>query len=190
MLGHISRVRLARTIVIRPESDALQYQAFWCEENIWHLTQNPITAANERLVLAISGASGHVACWQQNAGEPGEGVLWDYHVVLATKSATWQIWDLDSRLGAPVSATTWLQESFPYPEFVPHRFHPRFAVIEAQTYVRQFSSDRSHMRDKFGNWAQPPPPWPAIRGAGLNLESLRHLAQNGLDIIEIAALLR
>lgn len=189
-LGHFRRVRLARTIVIGTKRDALKYQAFWCEENIWHLAQAPETAAGERLVLAISGVSGHVACWQQKAGEPDEGLMWDYHVVLATKVGTWQIWDLDSRLGAPVPAAIWLKESFPFPDFVPRRFHPRFAVIEAQTYVQDFTSDRSHMRDKFGNWTQPPPPWPAICGSGLNLEALRQLAKNGLDIAELAARLR
>ncbi len=190
LLGHISRVRLIGTSVTGPPRDALKHQAFWCEENIWHLAQAPVTVADKRLVLAMSGPSGHVACWQQAAGEPGEGVLWDYHVVLATKSATWQIWDLDSRLGAPVAAETWLKETFPYPDFVPPRYHPRFAVIEAAAYVKAFASDRSHMRDQDGSWVQPPPPWPAISGSGLDLQGLRDLARNGLDMAEIAARLQ
>jgi hypothetical protein len=46
----------------------VRHQPFWCEENIWHLAQDPAVAGGERLVLVITGAGGGVACWHQKAG--------------------------------------------------------------------------------------------------------------------------
>lgn len=169
-----------------PAHEAFLYQQFWCEENIWQLAQHAATSADERVVVVLTGASGHVACWQQKAHEEGEGVLWDYHVVLATKSPGWQVWDLDTRLGMPVPSNTWLRETFPYPDFVPPEFQPRFAVFEAKVYVDGFDSDRSHMRGKSA-WLKPPPPWPAIRGNALSLQDILKQARTGLRMEELRA---
>jgi hypothetical protein len=35
-------------------------------------------------------------------------------------------------------------------------------LISAADYVRDFSSDRAHMRLPSGEWAAPPPEWPLI----------------------------
>ena len=170
------------------DGDALKYQAFWCEENIWHLAQHPTTSADEALVLAVTGTLGQVACWQQKAAEEGEAVVWDYHVVLATKTVTcWQIWDLDTRLGMPVSARTWMDDTFPYPEFVLPEFHPRFAVFDTASYVKGLNSDRSHMRTDTETWLKTPPSWPAIRGDGLGLQEILRLARAGLHLHELRA---
>jgi protein N-terminal glutamine amidohydrolase len=166
------------------------YQAFWCEENIWQLVQHPAAAANERLVLVIAGAEDQVACWKQKAGNDLDPVFWDYHVVLATRADDWRVWDLDSRLGLPVSARTWMQTTFPFPERVPRRFQPRFAAIPAEDYLQRFGSDRAHMRDVHGEWQQPPPPWTAIDGQGLRLADLIQQAKQGLDLVALAERLR
>lgn len=168
-----------------------RHQPFWCEENVWHLAQHPATAAGERLVVVITGARAQVACWQQKAGQGGRPVLWDYHVVLATRPEgdAWQIWDLDSRVGAPASAAAWLAATFPHPERVPPAFQPRFALFRADDYVRDFGSDRRHMRTADGRWQQQPPPWPAITGAGLTLAEARSRARQGLELAAVAALL-
>ncbi len=163
------------------------HQPFWCEENIWHLAQNPTTAANERVVLVIAGAEAEVACWHQKAGIDGNPVLWDYHVVLATRTDGWRIWDLDGRLGHPVSARTWLQTTFPHPELVPARYQPRFAVIAADDYVRRFGSDRSHMRGPDGLWLQTPPPWDEIAGHGMTLKDVIGEARRGLGLADLGA---
>jgi len=159
-----------------------KYQAFWCEENIWHLAQHPRTAATERLVVVITGAARQVACWQQRAGEPGEAVLWDYHVTLATRDDGWWLWDLDTRLPLPVAANVWLSETFPYPQFVPTPFHPRFALFDADAFVRGFGSNRTHMQGPRGQWTQPPPPWPAIAGSALMLSEAIAQAREGMTL--------
>jgi hypothetical protein len=169
---------------------SISYRAFWCEENIWHLVQHQAAAADDRLVLVITGAQDQVACWKQKAGNELDPVVWDYHVVLATRADGWQIWDLDSRLGFPVPAQTWMQMTFPYPEQVPPRFRPRFAAIPAQDYLQRFGSDRAHMRDLHGQWQQPPPPWPAIDGQGLRLADLIQQARQGLDLAALRERLR
>jgi protein N-terminal glutamine amidohydrolase len=172
--------------------DKVFHQPFWCEENIWHLAQHPAAAADERLVLVITGVSDQVACWHQKAGEVGAPVLWDYHVVLAARArdAEWQIWDLDSRVGFPVAAETWLRSTFPRPEAVPARFQPRFGVFAAEEFVERFGSDRSHMRDASGKWLQAPPPWGAIAGRGLSLSQAVGQARAGLDLAGLRARLR
>jgi len=169
------------------------YQPYWCEENIWHLAQHSATAAGDRLVLVITGAEAQVACWQQKAGVEGAPVLWDYHVVLATRQGLqdgWQIWDLDGRAGLPVPAETWLRTTFPFPALVPESYQPRFAVISVDDYLQRFGSDRAHMRDPSGSWLQPPPPWAEIGGRGLSLADALAQARQGLDLAALKARLR
>lgn len=159
-----------------------KYQPFWCEENVWHLAQGGLVDAEERWVWIVSGPSGRVACWQQRAAKEGEALLWDYHVVLAARAADWQVWDLDTRLGAPVPAQQWLRETFPVPQLVPARFQPRFMPVEAERYVAGFDSDRAHMKIGRGEFLKPPPPWAPIRGCSLPLAVLLLDARRGLSL--------
>ena len=147
---------------------ATLYWPFYCEENLWHLCEDPVVAEDgspipveERRVIVITGARGRVAMRRQRAGGD-RPMLWDYHVVLGARG---KIWDLDTTLGLPVDLEDWTRESF-----LPHfpDFRPRFRVVDAPTYRERFASDRSHMRGPDGAWLQPPPPWPPI-GVGMTL---------------------
>lgn len=42
-----------------------------------------------------------------------------------------------------------------------------FKVIEAETYIRKFSSDRRHMRTSSGTWLKAPPPYEPILNEGI-----------------------
>ncbi len=112
--------------------------------------------------------------WHQRAAAaPDEPVLWDYHVVVLAR-APWEVWDLDTTLGLPVSATTYLRRSFRPELRLPPQYAPRFRLVDAAQLVATFASDRSHMLGPDGRYTQEPPPWPAIRppngeGAASNL---------------------
>jgi hypothetical protein len=155
----------------------LDYQAYYCEENIWRLCQRAPFAQEACEVAVITNPTRSCAVWSQRAAAgAGEPVVWDYHVVLARPvEGAWEVWDLDSTLGAPVSAGRWVEASFP--RRVGARYAPRFRVLEAAAYWAGFWSDRSHMRLPDGTYQQPPPPWdaPLPEGRALPLSRLLDL---------------
>ena len=135
------------------------YTACYCEENIWHLCGHPELSGTVRKVVWISSLAGVCPLWQQRAARaPDQPVWWDYHVVLLVKRRQWQVWDLDTTLPLPVSATEYLQKTFN--DIGP--VEPLFRVMDADYYLLQFSSDRSHMRDASGSWLATPPVWSTI----------------------------
>lgn len=148
------------------------YCPFWCEENIWHLCEHEAVVGRERWVLVVSNAIRGIAMWAQRAAaQPGLPIAWDYHVVLLVRDgAKSEIWDLDSALGAPVSATAWLEQSFLELPAAARVLAPVFRVVRAEDYRRQFGSDRSHMLDEQGCLRQPPPSWARIGEGVGNLD--------------------
>jgi hypothetical protein len=151
--------------------NSLPYCPFWCEENIWHLCEHEAVLGRERWVVIVSNAARGVAMWAQRAAtRPGWPTGWDYHVVLLVRAdAEWEIWDLDSALGAPVPATTWLEQSFRPLPAAARALAPMFRVVAADEYRQQFCSDRSHMLDERGRFQQPAPTWPMIGEGPSNL---------------------
>jgi protein N-terminal glutamine amidohydrolase len=135
----------------------VNYQPFWCEENVWHLA-GEMRGRGAR-VLFVSNRNRACAMFKQRAGDP---IVWDYHVVLYCEGS---IYDRDSRLPFPVALEEWIAATFPVP--LPDLFAPKFRVIDADRFLEVFASDRSHMRTKEG-WQRPPPEWPPI-GDGMNL---------------------
>ena len=73
----------------------------------------------------------------------------------------WLVLDFDSTLSFPVRASFYFKETFrdlgPYQELA-----PVFRLFSGEEYARDFSSDRSHMRDSFGKWLASPPSWDKI----------------------------
>jgi protein N-terminal glutamine amidohydrolase len=148
-----------------------RYQAYYCEENVWHLAGE---VSGARWALVISNPERAVALWRQRAGRPPDGfVVWDYHVALLVQrepgslgGAGWWVADLDTLAGSPLPLAAWLRETFrPLPAEW-ERLSPRFRLVDAARYRAEFSSERSHMRRADGTWLQPPPPWPAIDRPG------------------------
>ncbi|MBV1860349.1 MAG: hypothetical protein KUG77_18195 [Nannocystaceae bacterium] len=146
------------------------YCPYYCEENIWHLAADPRVGAGPRHVVLISNPGGTVALWGQRSGTEDTGglVVWDYHVILTCAvGPDAMVWDLDTRLGAPVPLAVYLSQTF---RGAPEPFHPMFRVTEADAFRSRFRSDRRHMREDDGAFMQPPPSWPAI-GPGHTLPS-------------------
>ena len=177
------------------------YTPFYCEENIWHLAQSADCRGDDgqsRYVVFISNRSGHCALWNQRAApSPTQPVVWDYHVVLLVRRGQWQVWDLDTRLEMPSAIEPYVQGTFPARLSVPTELRPAFRVIEAERFVREFASDRSHMRSPTGDWLEPPPPWPMIMRDGVTSNLAAFIDVTGeevpgevLDLAELRARFR
>lgn len=149
---------------------ARKYCARFCEENVWHLLQDPEFAACDRVVALISNLEAACLFWEQRAAvETGMPLWWDYHVILLVRQGAWQVYDFDTTLPFPADAATYLHRTFGPAMNCPPTMRPRFALFEGDAYRDVFASDRSHMRDENGVWHAPPPDWPPInpeRGAG------------------------
>jgi len=149
---------------------SLDYQARYCEENVWRLLARSELSVRRAWAVIVSSLSGHVVALRQRAGRPGDGlVCWDYHVFAMVENAdgTRLALDLDSDLPFPCPLARYLADGFPpthderrQPGFRPI-FQPIFRVIAAADYLTGLASDRSHMRKPDGSYLAPPPPWPA-----------------------------
>uniref|UniRef100_A0A452VB08 Protein N-terminal glutamine amidohydrolase n=2 Tax=Ursidae TaxID=9632 RepID=A0A452VB08_URSMA len=141
---------------------------YFSEENIWKLCeyiknhdQYPL---EECYAVFISNERKMIPIWKQQA-RPGDGpVIWDYHVVLLHVSSGGQsfIYDLDTVLPFPCPFDTYVEDAFKSDEDIHPQFRRKFRVIRADSYLKNFASDRSHMKDSSGNWREPPPSYPCI----------------------------
>ena len=155
---------------------SLDYQPFYCEENVWRLLRRDELAGHRAWAVIVSSRAGRLVALRQKAGRRAEGlVCWDYHVFAMVENAdgTRLALDLDSDLPFPCPLARYLADGFPpthderrQPGFRPI-FQPIFRVIAAADYLTGLASDRSHMRKPDGVYFAPPPPWPAP-GAGKN----------------------
>lgn len=149
------------------------YTAQFCEENVWQLAHRLLAGgcdADTLQVLLFSNLRSSVFMLNQRSAAPGEGIIWDYHVVLRIDDDNDLVLDPDSRLPYPSATREYLARSFPPPGMVPTRFEAQVRIIPADSYVQRFDSDRSHMRGRIP--AQAFPRWPLIR-AGSDPISLR-----------------
>ena len=150
------------------------YCAYYCEENIWQLCQQPLFQKAPAFVAFISNPQKSCALWHQRAAHnPQAPMVWDYHVIMLVEDEVrgWLVWDLDTTLDCPVEAEIWFQRSFAIGHIIPKAFQPQFRLLTAEKYLHHFSSDRSHMRDENGTWLHPPPDWaaPFQSERGMNL---------------------
>jgi hypothetical protein len=180
-----------------------QYQAYFCEENIWHLAK-----AIKGTVLFISNMNQRIAVFEQTlASHPDDAVIWDYHVVLAARG---QIYDFDSQLDFPCPAQRYLEHTFrpqdhdysisqpkpaasgacgqekalhePAPTRSDQHKHQHFIrLIPSEDFRRYFHSDRSHMKNEEGHWAAIPPTWPPILNNSNQARSLDRLKDFSAD---------
>jgi protein N-terminal glutamine amidohydrolase len=140
-----------------------KYSANFCEENIWHLCQNPALEGFSKKVLIVSNSNKYCPFRFQKSINGDEIVWWNYHVILiASNGGSSLIYDFDSTLSVPLPGREYMQKTFPGQETMTAPNLPHFKAIEAEDYLHSFFSDRSHMKDSVGNWLSPPPQWPLI----------------------------
>lgn len=139
------------------------YTPLFCEENIWQLAGRMLAegAPPEHLwVLFFSNPDKQLVMLnQRRAGEQGY-VVWDYHVVLMAGD---QIYDFDTALPFPVSASDYFPNSFPHQSTLPEQYRGWVRCIPAPTYLQRFYSDRRHMHGVVDE--KEFPSWPAITPA-------------------------
>ena len=153
-----------------------EYVPYYCEENIWRLLSGAGSGtgagsgAGETVgadktaawAVLVFGRGPSFAMFHQRAGRPGDGlVFWDYHAVALVFTAEdgGAVLDFDTDLGWRVPASAYLEASFGAVG-AEHPAAPVFRLLDGDTYVRRFFSDRSHMREPDGSWLAPPPSWP------------------------------
>lgn len=157
----------------RIEREGLEYQPYYCEENVWRLLARPELSGTVNWAVIVSNSAREVVCLRQRSGRPVDGLVhWDYHVfAVVTDSLQGRLAiDMDSDLPFPSPLSRYLAATFP-PGEIQRALTPRFRVMKGGDYVSLFVSDRSHMRRPDGSWIAPPPPWPAP-GAGSGRPSL------------------
>lgn len=159
---------------------AHRYQAYFCEENAWHLCQHP-ALGDAPWVMFISNPRRQCLLLAQRAGpSPWGQVVWDYHVVVldGLDRPGVQCWDLDTHLPCPVDARRWLARTFAWIGQADPALEPMFRVIPRAVFLDQFASDRRHMRAEGGGWMAPPPRWPCI-GQGHRLDMFIDMGPDG-----------
>ncbi len=175
-----------------PERPDFLYQAFYCEENVYHLCQDPRFTGRSPAAVFVTGSGGECVMWHQRAARrPGAPLSWDYHVFLVVRDP-WEIWDLDTVLGHPVPAETYLRRSFRPEVELPEELDPVFRIVGKTELLETFSSDRSHMRRPDGRFQKPPPPWPTIGAPGAPSCLGRYLDMNDEvagEVMNLAAFL-
>lgn len=138
------------------------YASLFCEENIWHLARELVSKgcdADTMTVLLLSNPGRKIVVLNQSCRREGEIVIWDYHVILQRKHERQQwIYDFDSRLDFPSAKESYFTASFPKPDSLHHQYQMFIRHIPAASYLRHFSSDRSHMKNVIAEDMFPPYP--------------------------------
>uniref|UniRef100_A0A3Q0RGC5 Protein N-terminal glutamine amidohydrolase n=1 Tax=Amphilophus citrinellus TaxID=61819 RepID=A0A3Q0RGC5_AMPCI len=156
---------------IVPIREDCVYTSCYCEENIWKLcdyVRTWRTAPLEHLlVVFISNEKRMVPLWKQKSGRGDLPVIWDYHVILLhAGQSDPMVYDLDSELSFPCSLKLYAAQAFRSDSDIRPEYHRKLRVVPADSFLLNFASDRSHMRNTDGSWKMPPPLYPPICTAG------------------------
>lgn len=156
------------------EIKEFKYSANFCEENIWHLCQNPELKSFSKKVFIVSNRNRNCPFRFQKSINGDEFVWWNYHVILyASHKNSNLIYDFDSTLAIPLTGKEYLERTFQRNENWKESDLPCFKAIDSIDYLNSFISDRSHMKDSDGHWLSTPPKWPVIgKDGGLPLPAL------------------
>mmetsp|Transcript_21153 Transcript_21153/g.58819 ORF Transcript_21153/g.58819 Transcript_21153/m.58819 type:complete len:250 (+) Transcript_21153:204-953(+) len=179
----------AKSAIAAPPDDKSLRVPCYCEENVWRLAYrklhgqhqpDPQTTNNDcsYFVAFVSNPRKCVPMFEQLGARDRETpVFWDYHVILfmcqvedsGTPSAF--VLDIDSHLPYPCSLEKYMDVVFPNHTEWKDEYQPYFRVIDATVYLRNFSSDRSHMFNReTSTWNARPPQYDCILPSGVKDE--------------------
>ncbi|KAF7691266.1 protein N-terminal glutamine amidohydrolase [Silurus meridionalis] len=171
---------------ITPSRTDCVYTSCYCEENVWKLCeyiQHQETCPLDQVhAVFISNEKKTIPIWKQKSSGGNEPVIWDYHVVLlhVSPQARSFVYDLDTTLPFPCLLHVYSMEAFRSDVLLKPDFRRKLRVIPADTYLKTFASDRSHMKHSNGAWRMPPPPYPCIETteSKMNLEDFISMDPN------------
>ncbi len=131
------------------DKTSLTYTPLFCEENIWMLIKS-LDKQSEIIpldVLFIINPGNSVALFQQTKSNYSEPIIWDYHVILTTiKGKEALVYDFDTRCDFPISIEDYFENTFKFWSHIDSQFQALIRPINADYYIRHFTSDRSHMK--------------------------------------------
>lgn len=155
-----------------PKQGDCSYVSCYCEENVYKLVEEVTKAHPNELdkcyVIFISNPCKTVPLWRQKSAKTDDRlVIWDYHVILVyhPEPEKCLVYDLDSELPFPTYIHKYITETFRTDHILKPDYFRYFRVIPASEFVKEFASDRRHMRRADGTWIKPPPSYPAIKTA-------------------------
>ncbi|XP_025835216.1 protein N-terminal glutamine amidohydrolase [Agrilus planipennis] len=155
-----------------PKQADCSYVSCYCEENVYKLCQDVKNKHPSELqncyVVFISNASRTVPLWRQKAGkEEDKLVIWDYHVIFLyhPEPDKCLVYDLDSELPFPTFVHKYVTETFRTDHILKSDYFRYFRAIPASDFLKDFASDRRHMKRPDGSWIKPPPNYPPICSA-------------------------
>ncbi|XP_020360564.1 protein N-terminal glutamine amidohydrolase isoform X1 [Oncorhynchus kisutch] len=158
----------SKYVNITPSRDECVYTSCYCEENVWKLCEHIKTQTqihlDEVYAVFISNERRMIPIWKQRSSRGDEPVVWDYHVVLLHQNQQGQsfIYDLDTVLPFSCPSHVYTTEAFHTDHGLKPAFWRKLRVIPADAYLKNFASDRSHMKNADGTWRMPPPLYPCI----------------------------
>ncbi|XP_041811788.1 protein N-terminal glutamine amidohydrolase [Chelmon rostratus] len=156
---------------ITPNREDCVYTSCYCEENVWKLCEfvrTERTALLEELfVIFISNENRMIPLWKQMSGRGDQPVIWDYHVILLQVGLQSDplVYDLDSELSFPCSLQLYAAQALRSDHNIKPAYHRKLRVVPADSFLLNFASDRSHMKNPDGTWKMPPPLYPPIHTA-------------------------
>jgi len=126
------------------------YTSLFCEENIWHLANKFIKEgikADAMKVIFLSNQKKTIALFNQISVDEDKAVIWDYHVILQANIDNKEyIFDFDSRLAFPSLLSEYFFNTLPSLLDIADDLKTEIRIIPAESYIRRFYSDRSHMK--------------------------------------------
>ena len=139
------------------------YTPLFCEENIWQLllALSSIIPMDKMWTLILTNPEKKVLLLNQQASAINQPVVWDYHVILLAEiNQQFYIFDFDTRLNFVTPLHEYLQNTFISPNNLPPEFIPYLRKVPAQSFLNNFYSDRSHMKNHIEESEFPD--WPII----------------------------
>jgi hypothetical protein len=161
--------------------EAFRYTAYFCEENIWWLARSLADAGldvSAMQVMLFTNPRQAILLFNQREAPEGRPVVWDYHVILrAVANQRVSVLDFDTRLDFPSAYDEYLRHTFPPQSSLPEEYRTWVRTIPADSYLRHFHSDRSHMQGRLPQSEFPdyPPIRPEPNVAVVDLREYRDM---------------